>query len=132
MHLNRRAFLILSASFTAGCAAPGGATFASDSKEKVINAGPASQYLADDVYIRYRDAGIFIIRKGAELFAVSSICTHRNCKLNSQPDKSFYCPCHGSTFDPNGKVTKSPARKDLPRFPVSTNDAGELIVKLAT
>ena len=47
----------------------------------------------------------FIVRKGASLFALSAICTHRHCKLEAEADKTFYCPCHGSTFDPEGKVT---------------------------
>ena len=110
--MDRRTFLILGAAFTTGCAAaPGGVTLASADRGRVVNAGPAAQYLADGVYTRFRDRGFFIVRRGAKLFAVSAICTHRKCKLEAEPDKSFYCPCHGSTFDGNGKVTAGPARR---------------------
>ena len=130
MHVNRRTFLVLSAAFAAGCAAPGGANFSSGNREKIINAGPASQYLADGVYARYRDLGFFLVRRGANLFALSSICTHRKCKLDAEPDKTFYCPCHGSTFDADGKVTEGPARRDLPAYEISTDESGNLLVKI--
>jgi len=131
MHVNRRTFLFLSAAFAAGCAAPGGANFSSASREKIISVGPAAQYLADVVYARYRDLGFFLVRRGAKLFALSSICTHRRCKLDAETDKTFYCPCHGSTFDADGKVTEGPARRDLPVFEISTDAEGNLLVKIS-
>jgi len=131
MLINRRTFLIVGTSLAAGCASnPGGVILSSANRERVVNAGPAAQYLADGVYARYRDWGFFIVRRGANLFAVSAICTHRNCKLDAEADKTFYCPCHGSTFDADGKVTEGPARRNLPMFTVSTNDKGELLVTL--
>ncbi len=129
--MDRRAFLFLSATFAAGCiTTPGGADFSATGNQQVINAGPAAQYLADGVYARFRNRGFFIVRHGADLFALSAICTHRKCKLDAQPDQTFYCPCHGSTFDPNGKVTTGPARRALPVFTVSTSEKGELLVTL--
>lgn len=131
MRVNRRTFLVLSAAFAAGCAAPGGANFSSGKAERVVNAGPAAQYLADGVYARYRDLGFFIVRRGASLVALSSICTHRKCKLDAEADKTFSCPCHGSTFDADGKVTEGPARRNLPVFEISTNESGELLVRIS-
>ena len=131
MRVNRRTFLVLSAAFAAGCAAPGGANFSSGKREKIINTGPASQYLSDGVYPRYRDLGFFLVRRGASLVALSSICTHRKCKLDAEADKTFYCPCHGSTFDADGKVTEGPARRDLPAFGISTDENGNLLVKIS-
>jgi len=130
MQLNRREFLILGATFAAGCAAPGRAGLVSGKNERVINAGPASQYLADGVYTRYRDLGFFIVRRGATLFALSAICTHRKCKLTAEPDRSFYCNCHGSTFDPTGHVTQGPARLDLPVLTTVTDEHGQLLVTI--
>ena len=131
MDINRRSFLFLSAAFAAGCAAPGGGSFSAGSRERIINVGPAAQYLADGVYARYRDLGFFLVRRGAKLFALSAICTHRRCKLDAEADKTFSCPCHGSTFDADGKVTEGPARRDLPVFEISTNEKGELLVKIS-
>lgn len=129
--MNRRSFLILGATCAAGCAASVGANLPGEKRVKVVNAGPAAQYLADGVCTRYRDFGFFLVRRGANLFALSSICTHRHCQLESEPDRTFYCPCHGSTFDADGKVTEGPARRDLPKFEVQTNERGEVLVKVS-
>jgi len=131
MHVNRRTFLFLGAAFAAGCAAPGGADLSSTGRARIINAGPASQYLADGVYTRFRGNGFFIVRRGANLFALSAICTHRYCKLDAETDRTFYCPCHGSTFDADGKVTQGPARRDLPVYELSTDEKGDLLVKIS-
>lgn len=82
--------------------------------ERMIKAGPANQYAADGVYSAFVDRGFFVVRRGDELFALSAICTHRNCKLTAEADHSFYCQGHGSTFDPVGQVTQGPAKRDLP------------------
>ncbi|HZI32298.1 MAG TPA: Rieske (2Fe-2S) protein [Candidatus Binatia bacterium] len=122
----------MSATFVAGCASmPGGAYFSSGNKERVVNAGPADQYLADGVYTRFRDLGFFIVRRGANLFALSSLCTHKHCKLDAEPNRTFYCPCHGSMFDANGKVTEGPARRNLPVFKMFTDESGDLQVTIS-
>lgn len=131
MYVNRRTFLLLGAAFAAGCAAPGGVPFSAGGRERVVNAGPAGQYLPDGVYARYRELGFFIVRRGANLFAVSAICTHRNCKLDAETDKTFSCPCHGSTFDADGKVTHGPARRNLPVYGISTDEKGNLLVNIS-
>jgi cytochrome b6-f complex iron-sulfur subunit len=128
MTINRRQFLLLTAGLTAGCQSTGSGNSA---QGKTVNVGAASRYAADGVYSRYRDAGIFVIRQGDKLFAISSYCTHRKCKLSAEADRSFYCPCHGSTFDPQGHVTKGPARLDLPVFSIASNDQGDLLVQMA-
>ncbi len=131
MQMDRRTFLIVGATYAAGCVpSPGGDDVSSNGQERVVNAGPAGNYLADGVYSRFRDNGFFIVRRGVNLFALSAVCTHRHCKLEAEPDKTFYCPCHGSTFAPDGKVTEGPARRDLPVFTVSTDEKGDLLVTL--
>ncbi len=125
--MNRRAFLAVAGAFVAGCAAPPGASF-SPSGERIINAGHASLYLSDGVYPRFRAVGFFLVRRGPDLFALSAICTHRKCKLANNPDQTFTCPCHNSTFDPAGKVTSGPARRDLSRLTLTSDPSGNLLV----
>jgi glycine/D-amino acid oxidase-like deaminating enzyme/nitrite reductase/ring-hydroxylating ferredoxin subunit len=56
----------------------------------------------------YRDA------KGA-FHERSAVCTHLYCIVNwNRLEKSWDCPCHGSRFDPMGKVVNGPAVADLP------------------
>jgi Rieske Fe-S protein len=124
--MNRRKFLILAAT----CAAitnPNNAK--ARTAEQLIDAGPLSKYASDGVYDGFRDLGFFVIRKGENLTALSSYCTHEKCKLKAEHDHSFYCRCHGSTFDPGGKVTQGPATRNLPSLTTS-NDKGHLVVKV--
>lgn len=130
MYLNRRQFLLLTTCMAAaGCQSVENGSPAATG-EKTINVGSASDYSTDGVYSKYRYHGFFIVRKGEKLFALSSYCTHRKCKLSAQGDRTFYCPCHGSTFDPDGHVTKGPARIDLPLLSMVTNDQGQLLVQM--
>ena len=128
MKINRREFLVLTTTFVAGCGSMNGTGVVTSGRERVVNAGSVSNYSNDGVYATFRNQGFFIIRQDGKLFALSAICTHRHCKLNVERERSFYCPCHGSTFDPNGHVTEGPARRDLPVFATSVNESGQLLV----
>ncbi len=122
--MNRRQFLALATTVvTAGCS-----TVSTPQGPQVVDAGPAANYAADGVYDGFRYVGFFLIRKDGRLFALSSICTHKKCKLTAGPDHSFYCHCHGSEFDPGGKVTEGPAKRDLPVLAISTDARGHLLV----
>ena len=109
----------------------GGGGVAATGGEQTYDAGPIANYAADGVYTNFHDIGFFIIRHGGKLEALSSICTHRKCKLTAESDRSFYCHCHGSTFDPDGKVTDGPAKRDLPVLATFTSESGHLMVKVS-
>jgi len=127
MSINRREFVILSCAAAAGCSALEG-NQAVKLQPAAIDAGPVTDYSAEGVYDRFRMEGFFIIRRGNDLFALSSVCTHRHCKVKAEPDHSFYCRCHGSAFDPIGKVVDGPATRPLPTLPTSVDSNGHLIV----
>jgi Rieske Fe-S protein len=130
--MNRRQFLMLTATvLVTGCRS----TLAADKStraapERVVNAGPVSKYAADGVYAGFIDQGFFVVRKGDTLTVLSSYCTHRKCKLAQESDRTFYCPCHGSTFAPGGKVTAGPATRDLPVLASFTDEKGEMLVRV--
>jgi Rieske Fe-S protein len=125
--MNRRQFLILAAA----CAAMANPEQVSArGPEKMIDAGPLSKYSADGLYEGFHDLGFFVVRNGDKLIALSSYCTHRKCKLTAERDHTFYCECHGSTFDPGGKVTQGPATRNLPILP-TISDKGHLFVKMS-
>jgi glycine/D-amino acid oxidase-like deaminating enzyme/nitrite reductase/ring-hydroxylating ferredoxin subunit len=53
--------------------------------------------------------------EAGDLHKRSAVCTHLGCIVAWNPAASTWdCPCHGSRFDPYGKVLNGPASQDLP------------------
>lgn len=130
-NVNRRQFVVLTCSAAAaatGCSSQPPENAPVVLRPASIDAGLAAAFAAEGVYDRFARQGFFVIRRGNDLFALSAICTHRTCKLRAEPDHSFYCKCHGSTFDPAGHVTDGPATRDLPVLPTTVDAQGHLIV----
>jgi cytochrome b6-f complex iron-sulfur subunit len=134
--LNRREFFTLltgaSIAFCAGCKSLDNGGGPPAGKTTVIDAGPAADYAAEGVYSTFTEEGFFVIRHQGKLLAISSICTHRSCILDAEPDHSFFCHCHGSTFSPDGKVTEGPATRNLPMLETSLGPNGHLLVRVVS
>jgi glycine/D-amino acid oxidase-like deaminating enzyme/nitrite reductase/ring-hydroxylating ferredoxin subunit len=61
--------------------------------------------------------------ESGQLHQCSAICTHLYCIVNwNSAEKSWDCPCHGSRFDPYGKVLNGPAITGL--SPVEAEGSG--------
>ena len=132
MDLGRRRFLSLSGVLCAACAVGRGRVLASGvTAERIVDAGPAGNFANEGVHDRFRGLGFFVIRRNGKLLALSAVCTHKKCKLTAEKDSSFYCDCHGSTFDSNGRVTEGPAKRDLPFLSTQVNDKGHLLVHVS-
>jgi cytochrome b6-f complex iron-sulfur subunit len=71
---------------------------------------------------------IFILNTARGFRAVSAVCTHLGCSVNLDGERGFACPCHGSTFDIEGRVRGGPAAWPLPSFALSLSRRGELVV----
>lgn len=54
--------------------------------------------------------------EGDRFEAVSAVCTHQGC-IVAPARGGFRCPCHGSTYDREGRNTGGPAPRPLARFP---------------
>lgn len=78
--------------------------------------------------------GVYVLNQGGGNFVLYSIkCTHLGCPFEwNSPSRAFFCPCHGGTFDVDGKVTGGPPPRNLDRFEAIVKDgklyAGKLIL----
>ncbi|MEK7710496.1 MAG: Rieske 2Fe-2S domain-containing protein [Planctomycetota bacterium] len=76
-----------------------------------------SEMQSGDVNEDYKPQGIWMIREGDRIAALSIICTHLGCIPNWLPnDRKFKCPCHGSGYKPNGINFEGPTPRPLERF----------------
>ncbi len=52
--------------------------------------------------------------EAGELHSFSAVCPHLGCVVDwNSTEQTWDCPCHGSRFDPQGKVINGPANSDL-------------------
>jgi cytochrome b6-f complex iron-sulfur subunit len=68
---------------------------------------------------------VCMVRDGNKLAAISTTCTHLGCTVGLS-DTGFACPCHGSRYDQEGKVTGGPAPRALSWYKVSLAPNGEV------
>jgi cytochrome b6-f complex iron-sulfur subunit len=132
--VNRRSFLSLSAigSFLAALAVA--AAGALRLPNPTVLPGPARRYKIGPPE-RYPvgsqtamgDKNFVILRDAQGIYAISTTCTHLGCTV-ALTAQGFACPCHGSRFDPNGKVVAGPAPRALPWLELSRAADGQLIV----
>lgn len=74
-----------------------------------------------------REEKLFIIREKDGFHAMSAICTHLGCSVNTV-DWGYRCLCHGSKFDNRGVNFAGPAPKPLPFFKMYLASDGQLLV----
>jgi cytochrome b6-f complex iron-sulfur subunit len=73
---------------------------------------------------------LYVLRLEGDQFAVlSPICTHQGCTVDIQGPR-LVCPCHGSTYDREGRVLRGPAQRSLTRVGATLSD-GVLVIDLA-
>ncbi|MBI3098592.1 MAG: Rieske (2Fe-2S) protein [Planctomycetes bacterium] len=74
---------------------------------------------------------VYVVRGPAGIYAMSSVCTHLGCIIQHRraagQKEGFFCPCHGSAFDLEGKVVGGPAPRPLDRLDVKI-EGGKLVV----
>jgi len=78
------------------------------------------------------DEPIYVLSLGADRFvAVSPICTHLGCTVEIQGAR-LICPCHGSTYDRDGRVLQGPAERPLARYATQLSNDGVVIIDLGS
>ena len=88
--------------------------------------GPVSNY-APGSHTLHPEIPAMVIRSPSGFTALSLVCTHLGCTVESKPE-GFACPCHGSRFDPQGKVTRGPAQKPLHSLRTGITSDGKIHV----
>lgn len=76
---------------------------------------------------RVEAAQAFVFSGDDGIHVISSVCTHLGC-IVSHSEEGMRCPCHGSAFDAQGRVTGGPAPRDLPWLEVVQSADGGLYV----
>ena len=82
-----------------------------------VGGAVAAQIDGTDVIVTQPSEGQFL--------ALSATCTHQGCKVTPDGDH-LTCPCHASTFDLAGAVTRGPASEPLPSIALAVD--GENLV----
>jgi len=62
------------------------------------------------------DAHYLIVKADGSLedYAINAVCTHLGCVVPwNRAANKYMCPCHGSQYDPTGKVIRGPAPLSL-------------------
>jgi cytochrome b6-f complex iron-sulfur subunit len=66
---------------------------------------------------------------GIAVMALWQKCVHLGCRVPTCiPSQGFECPCHGSKYNIHGEYEAGPAPRNLDRFGVEEDDAGDLII----
>lgn len=82
--------------------------------------------------VKVNDEIMLIRTDESKFIAVKTICTHKGCDVELEGDK-FVCPCHGSEYTREGKVTQGPSTNDLKTFETMFDSkSGQVIIKMPT
>jgi nitrite reductase/ring-hydroxylating ferredoxin subunit len=89
----------------------GGITLAIDASSPLSTVGNAA--------LVQTSVGDFLVARTAQnsFVALAAICTHQTCTITGFDNQNYVCPCHGSTFDVNGRVLGGPAPAALHQYP---------------
>jgi len=68
-----------------------------------------------------------LFRSPDGFLALSLVCTHLGCVVEQEAN-GFICPCHGSQFDMDGKVTHGPAVNQLAWLRVEVSTENKVII----
>jgi Rieske Fe-S protein len=76
-------------------------------------------------------SNVVVARDANGVYAMSAVCTHAGCLLDDGSQTiaaGLSCPCHGSTFDGSGDVTRGPAGTPLQHYAVTIASDGTITV----
>ncbi|PLX93677.1 MAG: cytochrome B6 [Desulfuromonas sp.] len=95
--------------------------FSSAPPQESLLATVEDQRIPERGALVFRQQRFALIRERGQVYALSLVCTHLGCTL-SVTSRELSCPCHGSTFDRQGQVTRGPADRPLPHLRLVRQD----------
>jgi cytochrome b6-f complex iron-sulfur subunit len=101
-------------------------TYEESTSKRVINISDFPSLANVGGYAMITEKVIIIHKSSSKFIALNISCTHKNCDVEYNGD-GFDCPCHGSTFDKNGKVIEGPATKNLKSYKVTYDSSDETL-----
>jgi nitrite reductase/ring-hydroxylating ferredoxin subunit len=137
--INRREFMAAAAVATAACAMCAGheaeaQTTAPAAGATTVDVGAKTDYAADGMSDKFETTNhIIVTRLSGQIFASSSKCTHQGVDVKITGIQ-LICPKHHSIFQEDGSkapAPSGPAKTALPRFAISVDANGHLIVDMS-
>jgi cytochrome b6-f complex iron-sulfur subunit len=103
----------------------------------LVPVGPPSDFQVNDVKY-FVDGKFYLVRLQEGFMALYQKCVHLGCTVPWRPEFEwpyegqvvkglFRCPCHGSTYLPNGQIIFGPAPRPLDYMQITLVD-GRLVV----
>lgn len=82
-----------------------------------VDTGIRVDHLAEGQPVRVRAGavGVFVVKKGTQVVAMSAYCTHQPCELAWQ-EPMLNCPCHDVNFNLDGEAA---SHHPLPSLPMA-------------
>jgi cytochrome b6-f complex iron-sulfur subunit len=72
---------------------------------------------------------VWVCRGPQGIYVILAICTHLGCTPDwLATENLFKCPCHGSTYDSEGRNFAGPAPRPMARCHVELNAEGKIVV----
>lgn len=105
-----------------------GISFGSVARNRRVKVGELKDFPLD-TFTFVEDINVYIYRDHEVIKAVSAICTHLGCTVQTSSE-GFECPCHGSCYTARGEVISGPAPSDLPWYRVEKSPDGTISVDL--
>ena len=125
--ISRRKALLCSS----GCAlAAGCLPRFSEAYGEPINIGDPIQFEVDSISEKYIRHNFFVVRRKDRLYVITASCPHEENYLfrDTGNPKQISCAGHEAYFDLEGSPLKGPVRKGLPRFEVTLDEKGHVLV----
>lgn len=88
----------------------------------VINLAIQTALSTSGNWLLIENARTLVANVNDSFVALTSVCTHSGCDRNwTFGNNRFTCTCHGSVFDPSGRVFNGPASQPLTQFSTQLN-----------